>query len=211
MTLRLPVEQLRADLETLVCETQRNRVQPPELDFTREYMSELAVKWAVGLFLGGIVGFVTARFVLAPSDAAPIIPFAAAVISGAVGGFLSLHGRLSRAVRPHLPPQDQIQAVLDTPNLYLFPVQGAALAAIFYFLLLGGYVRGTLLPDADLETLATPAGAARLIVWCFALGFLVRFVPDFPKILRRRFARRQKVSASNSERDKNPGLPTATS
>jgi len=189
---------LRADLESLVSETQRNRILPPEIDFMREFVSEAAGKWAIGLCLSSIVGFIAARFVLAPSDATPILPLSAALISGAVGGFLSLQSRLSRAVRLYLPQQDKVQSVLEIPNLYLFPVQGALLAALFYFLLLGGFLKGKIFPSVALTVLATPEGGARLIVWCFLIGLLVRFLPDIPKWLHKWLHSRRSPQQSES-------------
>jgi len=179
-------ELLRADLETLVSETQRIRVLPPQTDFRREYSSEAAGKWAIGLTIGGCVGFMAAHFVLAPSDAAPIVPLAATLVSGAVGGFLSLQSRLARVVQSRLSQRDQVQAVLEVPSLYLFPVQGALLATLFYFLLIGGYLPGKIFPSSDIAVLATPQGGSRLIVWGFLLGLAVRFLPDITRWIPRK-------------------------
>ena len=187
---------LRADLEALVSETQRNRVLPPEIDYTLEFLSDAAGKWAIGLCVVGMVGFIAARIVLAPSDADPIFPLAAALLSGAVGGFLSLQSRLSRAIRLTLPQQEQVQALLDTPPLFLYPVQGAVFAAFFYFLVLGGVLRGTVFPSARIASLITPAGGAQLIAWCFVIGLLARFLPNIPRWVRSRFVRRPVKTSS---------------
>ena len=192
---------LRADLEALVSETQRYRVLPPEIDFSREFVSESAGKWALGLCLGSMVGFVAAHFVLADEDAKSILPLAAALVSGAAGGFLSLQSRLSRAIRLYLPQQEQVQSVLETPNLYLYPVQGTLLAAFFYFLLLAGFLKGKFFPSASTALLATPEGGAKLIVWCFLIGLLVRFLPDIPKLLHRRRTRRPPKARTNISAD----------
>ena len=186
------IDLLRADLEALVSETQRNRVLPPEIDFTHEYLSEAAGKWAVGLCVIGFAGFIAARVVLAPTDAAVIFPLATAFLSGGVGGFISLQSRLSRTARLNLQQQDQVLSVLEPPPLFLYPVQGAVLAAFFYFLLLSGFIRGAIFPSGTIATLVTPIGGAHLVVWCFLIGLVVRFLPDIPKWIIRRLSRQHR-------------------
>ncbi len=192
------IDLLRADLEALVSETQRNRVMPPEIDFTHEYLSEAAGKWAIGLCVVGFAGFIAARVVLAPTDAAVIFPLATAFLSGGVGGFISLQSRLSRTARLNLQQQDQVLSVLEPPPLFLYPVQGAVLAAFFYFLLLSGVLRGAIFPSGKIATLVTPIGGAHLVIWCFLIGLIVRFLPDIPKWIFRRLSRqRQKKLSAN--------------
>ena len=192
----ISIDLLRADLEALVSETQRNRVLPPEIDFTHEYLSETAGKWAVGLCVIGFAGFIAARVVLAPTDAAVIFPLATAFLSGGVGGFISLQSRLSRTARLNLQQQDQVLSVLEPPPLFLYPVQGAVLAALFYFLLLSGFIRGAVFPSGTIATLVTPIGGAHLVVWCFLIGLVVRFLPDIPKWVIRRLSRQRQKKLS---------------
>ncbi len=190
----VPTDILRADLESLVSETQRNRVMPPEIDFTHEFLSEAAGKWAASLCIAGFIGFVTVRVVLAPSDAATILPIATAFLSGGVGGFVSLQSRVSRTARLNLQQQDQVLSVLEPPPLFLYPVQGAVLAAFFYFLLVSGYLHGTIFPSGRIAELVTPLGGAHLVIWCFVIGLLVRFLPDIPRWFSRRLSKRKEMS-----------------
>ena len=185
------IDLLRADLEALVSETQRNRVMPPEIDFTHEFLSEAAGKWAIGLCVAGFAGFIATRVVLAPTDGAVILPLATAFLSGGVGGFISLQSRLSRTARLNLRQQDQVLSVLEPPPLFLYPVQGAVLAAFFYFLLLSGFLKGSIFPSGQIATLITPIGAAHLVIWSFLIGLVVRFLPDIPKWIFRSISRQR--------------------
>jgi len=91
-----------------------------------------------------------------------------------------------------------VLSVLEPPPLFLYPVQGAVLAALFYFLLLSGFIRGAVFPSGTIATLVTPIGGAHLIVWCFLIGLVVRFLPDIPKWVIRRLSRqRQKRLSAN--------------
>lgn len=189
----VPTDVLRADLESIVSETQRNRVMPPEIDFTHEFLSEAAGKWAASLCVAGFIGFVTIRVVLAPSDAATILPIGTAFLSGGVGGFVSLQNRVSRTARLNLQQQDQVLSVLEPPPLFLYPVQGAVLAAFFYFLLVSGTLHGSIFPSGKIADLVTPLGGAHLVIWCFVIGLIVRFLPDIPRWFSRRLSKRKET------------------
>lgn len=134
-----------------------------------------------------------------PSDAGRSVPFALlalAMLSGAIGGFVSMQRRLQTINSEGAPLVDLLELQYGQFTVLLSPVSGAIFAALLYMVFVGGLVGGDLFPrfmhPADPSGAAArfsftqlnsagPATAAdfgKLIVWAFIAGFAEKFVPD---------------------------------
>ncbi len=113
---------------------------------------------------------------------------------GLIGGFISVQQRLQAPTNVD-PLYKRIEFEASGISILVSPVIGMVFAAVFFVLLLGGFVTGDLFPKfvcdpaeqctghnlASFAAGATPdstASWAKLAIWAFAAGFLERLVPD---------------------------------
>ncbi len=174
----IAIEQLRADMETLNSELQKYRTFLPARDRVRDRISQTAARWTLGTTFTGALVFVMTRFLHIPHSTAPALTMMLAMLSGSVGGFVSMQTRLQNSTSQSLPILDRIEMETEQFSIYLSPVSGAIFAAILYFLFLGHYLQGTLFPSVDEISLASPVNFGGMIVWSFLAGFAERLVPD---------------------------------
>ena len=172
------VEALRADLECLHDEMLKYRTFLPARDQVRDHISRNAASWTLGTTLAGASFYVLTRFLHVPAAAGPALTLMIAMLAGAIGGFVSMQGRLQKASPQSLPLLDRIELETEQFSLYLSPVSGAIFAAVLYFLFMGHYLEGTLFPHVDEPSLLLPINFGGLIVWSFLAGFAERLVPD---------------------------------
>ena len=174
----VPVEALRADLECLHDEMLKYRTFLPARDRVRDQISRNTAGWTLGTTLLGALFYVVTRFIHVPHAAAPPLTMMLTMLSGGIGGFVSMQGRLQKASPQSLPLLDRIELETEQFSLYLSPVSGSIFAAVLYFLFMGHYLEGTLFPHVDEASLALPMNFGGLIVWSFLAGFAERLVPD---------------------------------
>lgn len=173
-----PTEELRADMEVLLSELQKYRTFLPARDRVRDKISRTAAGWSLGIALTAALAFVVTQFLPIPHAAAPVVTLIMVMMSGTVGGFVSMQSRLQAASSQSLPLLDRIELETEQFSLYLSPVSGAIFAAVLYFLFLGNFLQGSLFPVVDENALTTPANFGGLMVWSFIAGFAERLVPD---------------------------------
>lgn len=192
-------ETLRADLESILSEIHRmQRAIPGREELRRKLTVQVAlVTLAIGLIALLVVICCSRRFisngpVWTLQDQGTLklveenlIMGALAIISGSIGGYVSMQRRLQQ-----LSSQTSFLALWHGRiSLYTGPVGGAIFALVFYLLCLSGLL-GTgsaIFPTVE-GGIKEIKDVAKLLIGAFVSGFAERFVPD---ILDRVVAKRQ--------------------
>ena len=170
---------LRADLEVLLSETQKQRTLSEAQARARSVLSRSSALWCLRLFGIGLAGFLAAQFLPLPLGLREALPLSLALLVGAIGGLVSLMDGpasvLSKGDSKGHSSGDRSAAGIIVGLSPVYPVKGAVFAALLYCLLAGGYggswpfgPHGVFLPDS--------AAIARLIVCAFLAGLTPRYV-----------------------------------
>ena len=162
---------LRADLEVLLSETQKQRVLSEAQARAQSAAARSSALWCFRLFLIGLAGLLAAQFLPLPLGLREAFALSLAMLVGALGGLVSLLDAPAAAVAKVGPKADRIVTGAGLSPVY--PVKGAALAALLYCLMAG--VSGGDWPfGLHAGFLPAPATVARLIAWSFLAGLAPR-------------------------------------
>jgi hypothetical protein len=181
-------QQLRADLEQLLDVTLHLRAIIPKREAIR---SQISLRVSAGtmaiLFIGLLVLYGSTRQGAGPLT--PALPIALAIVSGAVGGFVSMQRRL-QSITAEGTSFTQLEQ--GSQGILLSPISGSVFAVLVYVLFISGLMTGPLFPSFLPATSTAVFGLpslhslypehvsdfGKLLIWSFLAGFAERLVPD---------------------------------